>query len=808
MGSARLKNWTGKPKNELKRSSNFRVNTMGNRSVSLHATNNTTVASRLGRPIVSEPIWSGGRHVSRSAVKLLVGFLILATATTNLRAVVTSATTTMLAVSPSGPVSTGAMVTMTATVTDPGVVRTGFVNFCDATRANCLPGDGLYGTAQLTHSGTATFRMRFGAGSSNIVAVFAPTKGDLGSRSLTVNIDVGAAAIYPSLTSLAASGGPGNYTLSGDVVAFGKQAMGGVLDLLNITANNSPIGTTSLSEPGFNFAAPVSNNTGIQPTSVMVGDFNGDGFPDLVAANVSDNTISVLLANGDGSFRPAIRFQTGRVPQSIGVGDFNGDGILDLAVANTVDNTVSILLGNGDGTFQTQGILAGGSAPVSIIVGDFNADGIADLVVADVNEAGVSVLLGNGDGTFQTRMTFATGNFPEHLVAADLNRDGVVDLAVVNTTDNTVSILLGNGDGTFQDQLVSSTGSGPYFIAVGDFNRDGLVDLAVCNRNSGTVSLLIGDGDGTFQTGTSMQTGRSPVSLAVGDFDGDGLLDLVVTNQFDFDISVLRGNGDGTFRSNTTYETGQFPLSVAVGDFNGDGIPDVADTDGGAVEVRLGQQVASFLIDGVAVPGHGDVTVLANYSGDTLRQASQSPPVTLVATPAASSVIMTSAPNPARFGFPVTLSAVITGVDGINPTGKVVFKEGSSIIGTASISGATATITSTILAMGVHSIVASYLGDDNYVGSASKPYTQAIDQGEAATMTIGSSTNPSVFGTNVVFTATLNPGATGTVTFSDGTSVLGVANITSSGTASISVKTLWAGSHNITATYSGDATYF
>jgi hypothetical protein len=521
------------------------MNPMGNRTISLDATKYDTIASGLlRRSIVSALIQSGGRYFSPPAVKLSMGFLILATATTNLNAVVISPTMTMLAVSPSGPIFAGAMVTMTATVTDPDIVSTGFVNFCDATRSTCLPGDGLYGTAQLTRSGTATFRTRFGTGSNDIVAVFVPTKSNLGSRSLTVNINVGASAIYPSITSLTSSGGPGNYTLSGEVVAFGRQAMSGMLDLLNITANNSQIGATSLSEPGFNFAFPASNNTGTQPTSVTVRDFNGDGFPDLVTADVSDNTISVLLANGDGSFRSALKFQTGRGPESIGVGDFNGDGILDLAVANTQDHTVSILLGNGDGTFQAQGTLASGSAPTSIVVGDFNADGIADLAIADTNEAAVSVLLGNGDGTFQTRMTFATGNYPQHLVAADLNRDGVADLAVANTKDNTVSILLGNGDGTFQDQLISSTGAGPYFIAVGDFDRDGFLDLAVCNRYIGTVSLLIGRGNGTFQAGSSIETGHSPVSLAIGDFDGDGLLDLVVTNQFDFDISVLRGNGD------------------------------------------------------------------------------------------------------------------------------------------------------------------------------------------------------------------------------------------------------------------------
>jgi hypothetical protein len=520
---------------------------MGNCTISLHATTKTTASRLLQRSTVSESAQSGGRCVYPPVVRFLIGFLILATASINLNAVVISPTTTMLAVSPSNSVSVGTMVTMTAAVTNPGIVSNGFVNFCDATRSTCLPGDGLYGTAQLTRSGTATLRMRFGAGNNNIVAVFMPTKRNLGSRSLTVSINVGTAEIYPSITSLTTSGAPGNYTLSGEVVAFGKQAMSGLIDLLNITANNSQIGATSLSAPGFQFAPSASNNTGTAETSVTVADFNGDGFPDLATADFGDNTISVLIANGDGSFRPALKFETGLSPESIGVADFDGDGILDLAVANTQDNTVSILLGNGDGTFQTQSTATSGAAPVSLVVGDFNADGIADLAIADTDDAEVSIFLGNGDGTFQTRMTFAVGNSPQQLVAADLNRDGVLDLAVVNTRDNTASILLGNGDGTFQSQLISSTGAGPYHIAVGDFNRDGLIDLAVCNRYDGTVSLLIGNGDGTFRTGNSTQTGRSPVSIAAGDFDGDGLVDLIVTNLFDFDISVLIGNGDGTF---------------------------------------------------------------------------------------------------------------------------------------------------------------------------------------------------------------------------------------------------------------------
>src|SRR5258705_9592481 len=183
-----------------------------------------------------------------------MGLLIVVAATMDLNAVVISPTTTMLAVSPHDPVSAGVMVTLTATVTDPGIVRSGFVTFCDATRSTCLPGDGLFGTAQLTRSGTATLRTRFGTGNTSIVAMFMPTKSNLGSRSLTVSINVGTAQIYPSITSLTANGGPGNYTLSGEVVAFGRQALNGAINLLDVTATNHQIGATSLSAPGFQFA--------------------------------------------------------------------------------------------------------------------------------------------------------------------------------------------------------------------------------------------------------------------------------------------------------------------------------------------------------------------------------------------------------------------------------------------------------------------------------------------------------------------------------------------------------------------------
>src|SRR5262249_59883305 len=101
-------------------------------------------------------------------------------------------------------------------------------------------------------------------------------------------------------------------------------------------------------------------------------------------------SVSVLLVNGDGTFQAGGNFAVGASPSSVAVGDFNGDGILDLAVTNAGSNDVSVLLGNGDGTFQAARSFAAGMTPFKVVVGDFNGDGILDLAV--VSHSGTRVL--------------------------------------------------------------------------------------------------------------------------------------------------------------------------------------------------------------------------------------------------------------------------------------------------------------------------------------------------------------------------------------------------------------------------------
>src|SRR5262249_17803147 len=149
------------------------------------------------------------------------------------------------------------------------------------------------------------------------------------------------------------------------------------------------------------------------PSSLAMGDVNGDGNLDLAVTNSGtypdypESSVSVLLGNGDGTFQPCTDYVVGVNPHAVTVGDVNGDGYPDLVVANSgsypnyTDGSLSVLLGNGDGTFQPALTAPAGGRPVAAALGDFNGDGVLDLAVADYDSATVSVFRGHGDGSFQ-----------------------------------------------------------------------------------------------------------------------------------------------------------------------------------------------------------------------------------------------------------------------------------------------------------------------------------------------------------------------------------------------------------------------
>ncbi len=385
-------------------------------------------------------------------------------------------------------------------------------------------------------------------------------------------------------------------------------------------------------------------------TSVMLGDFDGDGKTDILfgmgnatylSGSAASPTLTVVFGAGNNQFTaapvsgvplPESSFTySGPLPpiiSALAVADFNGDGVPDAAsvnVAQTSDNggnvLLSVLRGKSNGQFAagtTQTFAHSGSFLLrAAVAGDFNHDGKPDLAVllSDYPINGeLQIYPGKGDGTFGTPYIAAVPiPNPLSIAQADLNGDGIPDLVV--TSQGFTGIYLSKGDGTVAAPILIAAVAGNPGIVIGDFNGDGKADLAFAGEGGATVSVLLGNGDGTFSKPISSGLPAPALGFAgqitAADFNGDGRLDLAVSIQFAQPIggasgvAILLGKGDGSFAASAAIQPGMEGLAVA--DFNGDKIPDLI----GFVAPLLGPQLPNGSLS-VRI-GNGDGTFQPDY---------------------------------------------------------------------------------------------------------------------------------------------------------------------------------------------------
>jgi hypothetical protein len=358
----------------------------------------------------------------------------------------------------------------------------------------------------------------------------------------------------------------------------------------------------------------------------------------------------------------------------VAAGDFNADGKLDLAVTNGNDNTLTILLGNGDGTFTASATPATGTVPLSVAAGDFNGDGKLDLAVANVGDTTVTILLGNGDGTFTAAANpVPVSQYSYQLVVGDFNGDGTSDVAVTNANNNTVSVLLSQltQSATASVGSISPAGAGPHQVAA---SYAGDANYGVSNSSNVLITVA----------------GKVTPALSVPTVSPMGA---VFRTAVTLTETVQGVTGVASVTGTVTFYSGTTSLGTAT----------------------IASGVATLTT--YALPG-GTNSITAQASGDTNYNAATSAAVSDVVSPVATQATLTSSTSSITPNQNVTLTATVSSAVA-TPIGSAQFYDGTTLLGTGTLTGGIATLSTPLTSGSTNVVTVHYLGNASFAPSQS-----------------------------------------------------------------------------------------